>query len=344
MNKSNNDSQKIVYAGVIFFAMPVILALVCIFFLFSDSGNNANPVGLKNPEQLDAPPAITAEDLAEEYQNRPEITPEMQGTIDQTVLKLASLGEFGQLDKYLAEQEAAYKNAEGDESQGVEDWLVKSAMLRADVATTVNLNEANAAISWISYTSPEILAAAVAYPPISLKADAFMDYSSAMFPLIPSGNASAVNLQPAEIEDPAEMLAEINNGSSEKFYGLSAYDMTLFGYRCRFFAIADEAGYYRPYSLVGIDGHLVEPVTKQTVMEIKRALDPYSDLDSVISITPFHEDEYKAMMAEHPDWFDENGAYIVDRNAIGDNTPTPATPIETAPAEGDAAPVETPAA
>ena len=159
-------SQKIVYAGVIFFAMLVILALICIFFLFSGSGNNDNPVGLKNPEQLDAPPAVTAEDLAEEYQNRPEITPEMQGTIDQTVLKLASLGEFGQLDKYLAEQEAAYKNAEGDESQGVEDWLVKSAMLRADVATTVNLNEANAAISWISYTSPEILAAAVAYTPI----------------------------------------------------------------------------------------------------------------------------------------------------------------------------------
>ena len=336
--KENKDSQKIVYAGVIFFAMFVILVFICIFVLFSGLESDAKPVGLKNHEQLDAPPAITAEDLEEEYQSRPEITPEMQGTIDQTVLKLSSLGSFSELDKYLAEQESAYKNAEGDESQGVEDWLSKSAMLRADIATTVSLNERNAAISWISYTSPEILAAAIAYSPISLKVDAFMDYSSAMFPAVSPEDASAVNLRPAEIEDPAGMLAEINNGSSEKFYGLSAYDMTLFGYRCRFYAIGDEAGYYRPYSLVGIDGHLVEPVTKQTVLDIQRALDPYTSLDDVISVSPFNREEYDAMMDQHPDWFDENGTFIVDRDAVKDGAPTPATP--TAPVE---TPIEAPA-
>lgn len=337
--KENKDSQKIVYAGVTFFAMFIALMFICIFVLFSGSENEANPVGLKNPEQLGAPPAITAEDLEGEYQSRPEITSEMQGTIDQTVLKLSSLGNFSELDKYLSEQESAYKNAEGDESQGVEDWLSKSAMLRADIATTVNLNERNAAISWISYTSPEILAAAIAYSPISLKVDAFMDYSSAMFPAVSHEAASAVNLQPAEIENPAEMLAEINNSSSEKFYGLSAYDMTLFGYRCRFYAIGDEAGYYRPYSLVGIDGHLVEPVTKQTVLDIQLALDPYTSLDDVISVSPFNQEEYDAMRAEHPDWFDENGMYIVDRDAVKDGDPTPATP--TAPVEN---PIEAPAA
>ena len=206
--------------------------------------------------------------------------------------------------------------------------MVKSAMLRADIATTVSLNEQNTAISWISYTSPEILAAAIAYNPISLKVDAFMDYSAAMFPAVSPKDASAVNLQPIEIEDPVGILAEINKGSSEKFYGLSAYDMTLFGYRCRFYAIAGEAGYYRPYSLVGIDGHLIEPVTKETVIDILRALDPHVSLDDAISITPFNQEEYEAIMSSHPDWFDENGAYIVGQNTVKDNTPTPATPVE----------------
>ena len=73
--KENKDSQKIVYAGVIFFAMFVILVFICIFVLFSGLESEAKPVGFKNHEQLDAPPAITAEDLEEEYQSRPEITP-----------------------------------------------------------------------------------------------------------------------------------------------------------------------------------------------------------------------------------------------------------------------------
>lgn len=308
--KEKSDSQKIVYAGVIFFALFVIFVFIFIFLLVSSSESNTNQVGLKNPEQLNAPQAVTAEDLDEEYQSRPEITMEMQDTIDQTVLKLCSLGEFAQLDKYLAEQESAYKNAEGDAAQGVEDWVTKSSMLRTDIATTVNLNEDNTSISWISYTFPEILAAAIAYSPISLKMDAFVDYSAVLFPAVSSKDASAVNMQPADLENSSEVLEKINANSSEKFYQLSAYDMTFFGYRCRFYAVADEAGYYRPYSLLGIDGHLVEPITKVHVQAIQMALDPYTKLDDVISISPFNQEEFDAMRAEHPDWFDENGTYF----------------------------------
>lgn len=306
LNYNENIPRKWVLMGAGIIAALVAVCILCIVLLFS--GGSDGP-GLKNPELLDAPGAITAQDIEDEYQKRDEITLEMQDAIDQTVFRLASYGEFAKLDQYLAQQQQAYKNAEGDGAQAVEDWRGKFEMLRGDISTATNLNEANAAVAWKSFTSPVILAAAVAYSPISLKKDAFVDWSAVLFPAVPAADASGVSLTAVELEDPAKLLAEINENGGE-FYGLSAFDMTLFGYRCRLYAVADIYGYYQPYSLVGIDGHLIDPPTRKTVQEIERALMPGISIDDVLSVAPFNQEEYNAAMESHPEWFDENGLYI----------------------------------
>ncbi len=341
-NAEKDTSKKLVFMGVGLFAAIAVAGALCLVLMLSGNSKPSENVGLKNPELMGAPDAITSKDLEEEYQSREQITLEMQETIDETVLRLASYGNFSELDSFLAKKQATFKNAEGDENQAVEDWRGKFELLRADIATTVNMSEANAPISWVSYTTPAILAAAIAYSPISLKADAFIDWSSVMFPAVSPADASGVNLQAAEIENPSEMLADINKNSEEQFYGLSAYDMTLFGYRCRLYAVADIYGYYRPYSLVGIDGHLIDPPTRQTVQEIKRALTPHMTLDDVISVTPFNQEEHDALVAQHPEWFDENGAYI-QGDAVGEHTRTEATPVEREEpsAEVEGAPMDT---
>jgi len=292
-------------AGI--FAALAAVCILCFIFLFS--GDTETSAGLKNPEQLDTPNAITSQDIADEYQNRDEITLEMQDTIDQTVFRLASYGEFAKLDEYLARQQQAYKNAEGDGGQEVEDWRGKFEMLRGDISTATNLNEANAAVAWKSFTNPVILAAAVAYSPISLKTDAFADWSSVLFPAVPASDASAVNLSAVDLNNSSELLEEINKNGGE-FYGLSAFDMTLFGYRCRLYTVADIYGYYQPYSLIGIDGHLIDPPTKKTVQEMERVLMPGTSIDDVLFVTLFNPEEYASVMKEHPEWFDGDGLYI----------------------------------
>ena len=307
MNFDENIPRRWIFMGAGIIAALAAVCILCIILLFSD--DSKDPAGLKNPEQLDAPNAVTSKDMENEYQNRDEITLEMQDTIDQTVFRLASYGEFAKLDQYLAQQQQAYKNAEGDAGQAVEDWRGKFEMLRGDISTAKNLNEANSTIAWKSFTNPVILAAAVAYSPISLKKDAFVDWSSVLFPAVSADDASAVNLVAVDLEDSSEFLEEINKNGGD-FYGLSAFDMTLFGYRCRLYAVADIYGYYQPYSLVGVDRHLIDPPTKSTVREMERALMPGTSIDAVLSVTPFNPEEYAAMVREYPEWFDENGFYI----------------------------------
>lgn len=159
---------------------------------------------------------------------------------------------------------------------------------------------------------PEVLAAAIAYSPASVKLDAFLDYSSAILPAVPDSQRDAVNLEAVTLEDAGTMMQTINQYTSVNYIDLVAYDMTLYGYRCRLIMLGDEFGYYRPYTLQNIDGHCLEGFkTKTDLKEMMQYLDLYSSLDDVYSsITSFNQAEYDQFVEEHPDWFAEDGSYI----------------------------------
>lgn len=314
--KNLSDMQKLaVFAGG--FIVLLLLVVALLMASISRETDNADKTdgqfgGLLSDTPLSDPDPVTKEDLDEEYQSRDEMTSQTQDMLENNILTYLSRGDFSGLDSLLAKQEAQYKNAEGDDAQAVEDWQARFAMYRADIVSTENLTEDNANTVFQTYMCPEVLAAAIAYSPASVKLEAFLDYSSAILPAVPNSQRDAVNLEAVTLEDAGTMMQTINQYTSVNYIDLVAYDMTLYGYRCRLIMLGDEFGYYRPYTLQNIDGHCLEGFkTKTDLKEMMRYLDLYSSLDDVYSsITSFNQSEYDQFVEEHPGWFAEDGSYI----------------------------------
>lgn len=329
--KDQDALRHLTIMAGIFCAVLIIVGIIAISLMFGNQNSSGSSHksgalgGLLNGELMTDPDAVTKEDLEAAYQSREEMTLATQEMVDTSTLQYLSRGDFEGLDRFLAEQEKMFKNAQGDEAQAIEDWQAKFSMLRSDLAATINLTAENAQQSFSSFMNPAILAAAIAYSPISVKTEAFLDWSAIMLPAVPAASSTQVNLTLAELEGPYAQLEAINKNTAAKYISIVAYDMTLFGYRCRMIALCDEYGYYRPYTLQNIDGHLVDPMTKTKVREIENALDPHYKLDDVISVTPFDQETFDALKEAHPEWFDADGKYV--------GAPNMATPTESIPPE-----------
>lgn len=319
-NSRADINKTIVIGATAIGAMVVVFVLAIMFMLFFGSQKVDNTGGkfggLQNPNKLTDPPPVLSQDIEDEYQSRPSMdsaTPEM---LEVTSLKFLSKGDFTGLDAFLAEQMALYKNLEDDEGQGMEDWRDRFDLLRSDVAKAINIRkDGNPGKTFTEFTEPKILAAAVAWSPVSVKSDAFVDWSSL---ILPKPVSDDIRLRVANLKSPNEMLAQINEMSSTRYYDLAAYDMTISGYDVRLIIVGDQFGYYRPWTLQDLDNQLNREIwTKSAILEVKNALDPWTSLDSVLSLPQRSDEsiaETKTMRTEHPDWFDKDGLYIGPSN------------------------------
>ena len=319
-NSRADINKTIVIGATAIGAMVVVFVLAIMFMLFFGSQKVDNTGGkfggLQNPDKLTDPPPVLSQDIEDEYQSRPSMdsaTPEM---LEVTSLKFLSKGDFTGLDAFLAEQMALYKNLEDDEGQGMEDWRDRFDLLRSDVAKAINIRkDGNPGKTFTEFTEPKILAAAVAWSPVSVKSDAFVDWSSL---ILPKPVSDDIRLRVANLKSPNEMLAQINEMSSTRYYDLAAYDMTISGYDVRLIIVGDQFGYYRPWTLQDLDNQLNREIwTKSAILEVKNALDPWTSLDSVLCLPQRSDEsiaETKTMRTEHPDWFDKDGLYIGPSN------------------------------
>ena len=133
-------------------------------------------------------------------------TPEM---LEVTSLKFLSKGDFTGLDAFLAEQMALYKNLEDDEGQGMEDWRDRFDLLRSDVAKAINIRkDGNPGKTFTEFTEPKILAAAVAWSPVSVKSDAFVDWSSL---ILPKPVSDDIRLRVANLKRSEEHTSELQS-------------------------------------------------------------------------------------------------------------------------------------
>lgn len=286
--KNLNDMQKLAIFAIGFVFLLLLIVALLMSSIYKESNNTEKADGqlggLLSDTPLSDPDPVTKEDLEKEYQSRDEMTSYTQEMLESSILTYLSRGDFSGLDSLLAEQETQYKNAEGDDAQAIEDWQARFAMYRADIASTKNLTKDNAKTVFQTYMCPDVLAAAIAYSPASVKLDAFIDYSAAILPAVPANQSDFVNLEPVDLEDAGTMMQAINQYTSVNYIDLVAYDMTLYGYRCRLIMLSDEFGYYRPYTLQDIDGRCEEGFkTKTDLLEMMRYLDPYHTLDDVYS-------------------------------------------------------------
>jgi len=295
--------------------LAVILVLAILIVMLGADKEGEGPggkfFGMQNPNNLSDPDPITAQNIEEEYQARPEMPRETPEMIENSVIKYLSYGDFSGLDSLLKEQMSLYKNTDGDEGQDMDDWRAKFEILRSDIVKTMNLKKDTQPDSTLAkYASPEVLAGAIAWSPVSAKLEAFEDWSSLILP--PPSQGEFIDLRAANLSAPHEMLAHINEISAERFYDLTAFDMCISGYGIRLIIVGDQYGYYRPWTIQDLDGVMNRDVwSKRTLKQIRNALDPWTDFDSVLNLAQReNQEESVREREEHPEWFDADGLYI----------------------------------
>lgn len=317
----------------------VIVVFAILLAISKTSGNRENQVGetlFGNPNRLTDPDIVTSDNLWEEYESRPEMPKETPAMLENSMMKYLSNGDFSGLDSFLAEQMSLYKDVEGDEGQDRDDWQSRFEMLRADVAKTNNLTkDMRPDVTLSMYTSPEILAGTVAWAPASVKLEAFEDWSSLILPS--PGQGQHIDLKRADLKAPHETLKEINKISPTRFYDLTAFDMTISGYNLRLIIVADQFGYYRPWTLRDIDGVINREIwTKRNLKQIRNALDPWTDFDSVLSLGQRTSSGTDQERSEHPEWYDDDGMYIGPDRYPSDAPDASGTVESTIPGEAPA--------
>lgn len=277
--------RKLLFGGLAILTLAVCLIVGLVAYI-SLGGRDAKPdVGLKNPNSISDPDPVTAGDLEQEYQDRPTLDKETPEVWEKAITRLLNLGDFAELDSYLQEEMVKYKNVEGDEGQAVEDWREKFDMLRSDVARAANLTkDQSPEVTLTQYCDPQILAATLVWSPVSVKMDAFADYSSLILPNPTEGDIDLRAVDPAEA---SKMLQEVNEISPVRYIDLAAYDAVVFGYDIRIVLVADQQGYYRPWTVIALDDDINREVwCKPALQQIRMSLDPYSDLDSTLPDLP----------------------------------------------------------
>lgn len=279
-------NRKLMFGSLAILVVAVCLIVGVVASITLGGRNNDEPdVGLKNPNSINDPTPVTADDLEQEYQNRPTLVPGTPDVWEATITKYLSRGDFSGLDSYLQEEMVKYKNIEGDDGQASEDWREKFDMLRADVARAANLTkDEQPEITLTQYADPEILAATLAWAPVSVKMDAFADYSSLILPNQADGDIMLRAVDPSEA---SKLLQEVNEISPVRYTDLAAYDVALFGYDIRIVVVANQLGYYRPWNVTALNDDINQEVwSKSALQQIRISLDPYSDLDSTLPDLP----------------------------------------------------------
>lgn len=285
----------------------VLLSLYCSPDPASQSGRLG---GLLNSNRITDPTPVTQEDLDTQYQAKDPVTIMTQEMLEVSVTQYLSRGDFSGLDTFLATQKDLYRSASGEESAAIWDWDVWFDALRGDLTATINLNADNAPLVMAAYSSPQVLAAAVAYSPMSIKENVFLDWSAAILPAVPADGQHTIDLTPTELESPAALLADISRNTGIACSDLVAYDMVLFGYQFKLYMVANEWGYYQPFTLMNTDGFMPDPLTRAAIESMRPSFDPYTNIDDIFIIPELTQDYIDQLRTEHPELFDEYGQCV----------------------------------
>lgn len=345
--------RNIIIIAAISGVLVVALSILLILFAYREGFSSANDsmasepdtgvLGLQNPNKLTDIETTTAEDMQEEYESRPPVTENDVANFERTITDYLSRGDFESLDSYLRDQSEIYKGPEGAEAEYVEDWGTKFPMLRSDTQNAINLVNKAVEPSASRYTifgSPDILAAAIVWSPITMKIDAFLDYSALILP--PPTKGDNTDMVEYDYGDrAAEKMAEIAEATGETLTGIAAYDMTVSGYRIRVVLVAGSTGYWRPWSVLDLSGTL--PHENWTKTFLKNTIEPHisylTTLDDVCYLSP---SDVQVDKEAHLEWFDKDGVYIgpeVKVSAAESGT-TPIEDTSEALTEGESALVE----
>ncbi|WP_289026661.1 hypothetical protein [uncultured Flavonifractor sp.] len=265
--------------------------------------------GLRNPGHLADLDPTTAEDLQDEFEARPPVTEADEDSFGRSIAGYLSRGDFAGLDGYLREQEATYRGPADSAAETMDDWSVKFPMLRSDVQNAMNLiakKVEDPAQHFRTFSDPAVLAAALVWSPLTMKVDAFLDYSALILP--PPDAGTDTGMEEHVYERPQDVLAGVSEMTGAQYLDVKAYDMTVTGHLVRVVVVMDQSGYWKPWTVQDLGGTLDAQVWNKSTLEDAQADMHYeNDIDGVFFLSPPDEPVDKEV---HPDWFAQDGVYV----------------------------------
>jgi len=269
------DIKKIIaisVAGII----AVILIIAAIIASASSSPSN---VGLRKPDETAVPSIETDADRQQKYDEREQLPQSVVDSLDNTVIRYLSLGDFDGLDARLAMIVETYKETD-DDALAVIDEI---SSYRADLAYAKAISdfEAQPVSSWRFYNS-NFLAAAIAYAPISMKYQTIISQQSAiMAPALSNISLKKADMTEGELRNILNTI-NLTRSKNNEFQRVAVYNMTIFGYECEFIAVSDTNSIaWRPYS-INVKNDPDFSVTVALCYELLEQ-NPKTDLDAILA-------------------------------------------------------------
>ncbi len=251
--------------------------------------------GLLNIAVSDEPAAITLEKRDTEYRNRQPLTNDIISNFEFKVMCFLSAGDFTGLDDWLSHMEGTYRDVEVKSGQDL-SYMSLIQNYRSDIAIIQSFNglsdRNDAAELLMKFQTPEVLAAAILYSPLSMKLDAIIHQDSLILPAVNERAAHLTGLKEVDLgpDEYIPRVEEINRrrASGYKIIGVTLFEFEVCGKKYGMEIIAQDDYTYAPYRIFSLEGHSItdEPVT---VAYLKKFRAEYSGYD----------------------WFDVDSFYVV---------------------------------
>lgn len=297
--------RQVLITAVTAFLIVLSLSVVLSMQLQPKSTGEVKPqslFGLLDITASNGPAAITVENREEEYQSRAPLTNDIVGNFESKVLRFLSSGSFAELDDWLFRLETTYQEAGSESGQDISymSWIQG---IRSDIAIIQSFCElsdkSDAAALLTKFQTPEVLAAAIIYTPLSIKLDSIINQDSLILPAVYAQDAHLTGLKRIKLypEEYMPRIEDINRRRTpgSEVIGLVLFEFQAYGNQYRLEIVAQKDYTYAPYRMfkVGKAAEQDEPVTVSYLKKFRTeyAKSDWFDLDSFYIISPHTDSE-----------------------------------------------------
>lgn len=134
-----------------------------------------------------------------------------------------------------------------------------------------------------------------------------------------SGQTGGFSWEESELSDPSETVsfavpASSSDSSDPAPSEMSAQEEASL-YHFRLYMVANEWGYYQPFTLINTDGFMPDPLTRADIESMRPSFDPYISIDDIFIISELTPDYIEQLRTEHPELFDEHGQIVPSQDS-----------------------------
>lgn len=210
--------------------------------------------GILNPESGIVAPAITEDDRVDAYHKRPVFPPASELKLDERALTYLSTSDFDGLDAWLQQLSNTYRD--GTEEESDDSQIRYSSLIeryRADAALMEAILSGDAGYEPVArFQTPDVLAAAIVYAPISAKYSAFINQDALILPPVNSAHAGDTGLErkALSVQRQLELIGEYSaRMSDERYDEVYEYAFRAHGLPLVLHIVHTRENLYLPYSL-----------------------------------------------------------------------------------------------